>query len=187
MNKLTFDTAAFIKTMVFFVVLTTSWTFGWTYFSKPYSEHSFLSSLGFLLILPLSIYWGMGRKKLSALITTLIATNLVFVIGTFAVGMVMEFFSPSSQIPYALVNSFFVAFSMTIIFDRCYGVRFGYLTTALVYVFLLLAYYLLNKYKDGAVLLFDIKPAYAMFIVFQGLMLIPLAVGLNMDRVEAES
>lgn len=187
MNKITFDTAAFVRTILFFAMLTAGWTFGCTYFSKPYSENFFISGLGFLVIFPLSVYLGMGRGKLSALITTLIATNLVFVIETFAIKQVMEFVSPTSSIPNAVVNSFFIAFSMTIIFDRCYGVRFGYPTTGLVFVFLLLAYYLINRYQDSPVMLFDIKPVYAMFIVFHGLMLIPLAVGLNIDKVETES
>ncbi|MBC9915513.1 hypothetical protein [Chitinophaga varians] len=177
MNNISFHTAAFIKTLVFFLILTVLWTFVCRAMPDPGAVLVFLTGLGFLVLFPVSIYVGMGRKQLKALVTTLVATMLVFAVGTFIIFPLVSLIADATAL-YAVVNSCFVAVVMTLVFDKCYGVKFRYFTMGLIFVALLLAYYLLDQYKDASDMLFGIHPRLVMFNIFQGLLLIPLALGI---------
>jgi len=184
MNKISLHWPAFIKTLLFFLIFTVLWTI----FCKSVSELTsnglvFITSLGFLVLFPVSIYMGMGRGKLKALATTLVATIFIFVAGSFIIGPLVSLIS-GATILYAVTNSCFVAVSMTLVFDKCYGIKFRYFTMGLAFISLLLAYYMINWYNEAPDRLFDIHPRFAMFNIFQGLMLIPLLLGITTGTAE---
>ncbi|MGN7823457.1 hypothetical protein ACTJJB_25275 [Chitinophaga sp. 22536] len=186
MNKITFHTAAFLKAIIFFLILTVLWTVICHFISDPFgSGPIFLTGLGFLVLFPVSVYAGIGRKKLQALITSLIATIVIFVVASFIIFPLTALIS-NATILYAVLNSCFVAVTMTLVFDKCYGVRFRYFTIGLTFVALLLAYFLFNQYKDATDLPFGIHPRLMMFNVFQGLMLIPLLLGIVTGSAKQE-
>ncbi|NLR68863.1 hypothetical protein HGH92_31470 [Chitinophaga varians] len=184
MNKITFNTAAFLKTVIFFLILTVLWTVICHSMSDPFgSGPVFLTGLGFLVLFPVSIYAGIGRKKLQALVTSLIATIVVFAVASFII-LPLTTLITNATILYAVISSCFVAIAMTLVFDRCYGVRFRYFTIGLTFVALLLAYYLFSQYRDATDLPFGIHPRLMMFNVFQGLMLVPLLLGIVTGSTE---
>lgn len=183
MNKITFQTAAFIKTLVFFLVLTVLWTFVCRAMTDPGPVLVFLTGLGFLVLFPVSIYVGMGRQQLKALVTTLVATILIFVVGSFIIFPLVTLISDATAL-YAVLNSCFVAIAMTLVFDKSYGVKYRYFTMGLIFVALLLAYYLLHQYKDASDTLFNMHPRLIMFNIFQGLLLLSLSLGIATGSAE---
>jgi hypothetical protein len=179
MPNLTFNKKHFFKTLLIFLVL----TIGWTILCIKTDEFTdrdkgLVSGLGFLLTFSASVYLGQPRKSFFSFLYLSIITIAVFLGATFVLGPLIAL-SINSMVLYAVVNSILVAITMTIAFNKIYGIGLKYQTITLAAILMMLGYLVFSKVTDYIHFKYDIHPRLIMFNFFQLLLIIPLTLGIT--------
>ena len=187
MISLTFNKRNFFKTILLFLILSAVWTFTCIQANEFTDiDRGFITGFGFLLLFSASLYFGQNRKPLRSFILLAVITIVIFLIGTFILGPLIGL-STDSMVLYAVINSLFVSISMTLTLNKIYGINLRYLTMALTFIMLLIAYLLISKFDedDNYYLKYGVYPRMVMFNIFQFMLLIPLTIGITIKKASA--
>ena len=84
-----------------------------------------------------------------------------------------------SMLVYSICNSLFTSIVLTVLLDKFYGIQLKILTMVLTFISALASYYLDDRLDKDLFLNYNIHPRMTMFILFQGLTLVPLTLGLT--------
>jgi hypothetical protein len=185
MKNIAFNKFSFFTTILLFVVLTAAWTVlcvQYDEFTK--GDKGLVSGLGYLLILSFSIFCGIKSKSIANLVLLTVLVILTFLIGSFGLGLALDAVT-GSLVVYALVNALFVALVMTLALNKLSGIYFKWFTIGLIFVFLLVAYIIFVNLDDHLHLKYGLQPRLTMFIVFQFLLIVPLALGMALKSEDA--
>ena len=182
MTNLIFNKKAFFKTIIVFLTLSTAWTILCIVTNEfTNRDKGFITGLGFLLLLPTAIYFGQDLKGLLVLSSLALLTIVTFLIGSYVLGSIVGL-TTNSMVIYSIVNSFFVSITLTIFLNKIVGIELKTLTIGLTFFFLLLAYYLTDKWSDKLHVYSNFHPRLTMFNVFQFLLIIPLTLGMTLKK-----
>jgi hypothetical protein len=165
-DKLYFNTTAFIKTIFIFFLLSAVWTYTCYRFDEfTDNDKGLLSSMGFLAIIPISIYFGQGIKPLLFLFVLYIGTVGVFLFGSFVL-LLLGSTTNSVQI-YSLANAVFVS----IIYPKFVNLLKPFIlikpTIIAIFLLLVLAYYLIAMFTEDYYFGFYVNPRFITFNIFQ--------------------
>ena len=182
MTNLIFNKKAFFKTIIVFLTFSTAWTILCIVTNEfTNRDKGFITGLGFLLLLPTAIYFGQDLKGLLVLSSLALLTIVTFLIGSYVLGSIVGL-TTNSMVIYSIVNSFFVSITLTIFLNKIVGIELKTLTIGLTFFFLLLAYYLTDKWSDKLHVYSNFHPRLTMFNVFQFLLIIPLTLGMTLKK-----
>ena len=194
MGNFQFNVELFIRTLSIFALLTSIWT-GLAYLTNDFlifwnKDRGFITGLVFLLILAASIFFGQklkGYMDFGKLAAVVIST---FCFSSFILFPLVSSFSLSddaSGAVYCTVNSLFVSVAIIACLNRITYIQFKWQTTALTFLLLLMAYYVifysraLHELENYT----NIRSVAPMFVFFQSFMLIPLTLGMNLSKPNA--
>lgn len=187
MPKLNFELKSFFRTMGIFVVLTCSWTY-LSIITKEFTNNDkgLVTGIGFLLLFSFCIYFGQQMKEIKSLFFLIVLSFGTFLISSFVLGsLIGQLFN--SILLYSISNSLFVAVVMTFFLNKLKAIDFFITTVVLVWIFLIVAYYFLNKYEQPFYISYDIHPRITMFVIFQFALIIPLALGFSIKKKKDKS
>jgi uncharacterized membrane protein len=182
MKRLTFNSLSFLLTLVFFILLSAGWSIlciATDEFTNR--DKGFVSGLGFLLLPPLAIFLGQRPKGIQWLLFLVGCMLLIFLLASFAIGLLIAA-TTDSMVIYAIVNSLFVATATTFCLNKAVGIQFKRTTILSTFLCLLAAYALIDRYDEQLFIDHDIPIRVTLFNVFQLLLLVPLAVGMNVRK-----
>jgi hypothetical protein len=170
-----FNTKNFLKTILIFVILNFLWT---SICASTYELNrlGILSGLGFLLVLPLSFYLG---QQIKSVLVFIYLTGIVIGNFCFSSFVLLPFFMFSwfTGVIYAIINSILVSKILTSSLDYFYGIWHKKLTFYSTAFSCFMAYSLASFYKEDWM---------AMFGLFQFILILPLAFGLNFQFIKKE-
>jgi hypothetical protein len=180
-DKLYFNRTAFIKTIFIFFLLSAVWTYTCYRFDEfTDNDKGLLSSMGFLAIIPISIYFGQDIKPLTFLLILYIGTVGVFLFGSFVLFLLGA--ATNSYLIYSLANSVFVS----IVYPKFVNhlKPFTLLKPAIIAIFLLLvlAYYLISIFTEDYYFGFYVNPRFITFNIFQFFLIFPMAIGMSFKK-----
>ncbi len=184
MHQLAFHPRIFFRTVLFFLIATALWSVAVIHYDEfTENDKGLITGLGFLILMAASIIFGSGRLRLAKFVFLPIGVILIFLFGSFILLPLMMTIAETEWL-YYVCNALFVAVTMTFLIDRWDIVRFRKLTITLTWLCLIIAYVILDYFKSTSIPYFDIHPRIAMFILFQTMMIIPLALGMALGRKE---
>ncbi len=180
MNNLMFNWSNFLRTIIIFLVLTIVWTF----LCIKYDEFTdidkgLVSGLGYLILLAVSI--GQNFNHIGKIVFFIFLTIMTFLIGSYVIGPLIGF-TTNSMILYSIINSVFVSVTMAFFLDKLRGIEFKKSTTILTFLFLLLAYFIIDQIEDFLYIDYDMHPRLTMFIIFQFALIIPITIGITLKK-----
>lgn len=184
MHQLTFHSRIFFRTLLFFIITTALWSVAVTYYDEfTRYDKGLVTGLGFLTLMAASIIFGSGRLHFNKLVFLPLGIILIFLFGSFVLLPLMMTISRTEWI-YDVCNGLFVAVTMTFLIDRWDIIRFRKLTIALTWLCMIIAYVIMDRFGKNWIRHYDILPRVAMFVLFQTMMIIPLALGMALGRKE---
>ena len=181
--KLKFELKDFFRTLGVFLLLTGTWTYLSIYTEEfTNRDKGFVTGVGYLLLFSFSIYYGQRMKDRESFLLIIVLSVSTFLIGSFVLGSLIGLLL-GSILAYSILNSVFVDVVMTFFLSMLKAIDFLIPTMVLVWIFLTMAYYFVNRYEDQFYMSYDIHPRITMFVIFQSALIIPLALGLSMKKI----
>jgi hypothetical protein len=184
-----FDLKSFIKTILIFVVLSVVWT----YFSVitdrfTKNDKGMLTGLGYLVIFASSIYFGRKLKFFDYWLMLILFTVIIFCLSSFVFLPGLFFLVLDADVAgwiiYTIGNSIFVAWALTLVLQKFYGLQNRKLTMIITAISALASYgviFWITEYAKHAVPDY-VEDIHGMFNIFQLFLIVPLAAGLSMPR-----
>lgn len=184
--KLYFNTITFIKTIFIFFLLSAIWTYTcYRYSEFTDNDKGLLTCMGFLAIIPFSIFFGQGIKPLLFLFVLYIGTVGVFLFGSF-VSLLLGSATNSFQI-YSLANAVFVS----IIYPKFVNLLKPFIlikpTIIAIFLLLLLAYYLIAIFTEDFYFGIYVNARFITFNIFQFFLILPMAIGMSFKKINESS
>lgn len=184
MHQLAFHPRIFFRTVLFFLIATAIWSVAVTHYDEfTKNDKGLVTGLGFLTLMAASIIFGSGRLHLAKLVFLPIGVILIFLFGSFILLPLMMTIT-ETEWAYNVCNGLFVAVTMTFLIDRWDIVRFRKLTIALTWLCMIIAYVIMDRFGKSWIWQYDILPRVALFVLFNTMMIIPLALGMALGRKE---
>jgi hypothetical protein len=179
MNNLTFNNKSFLRTIVLFCFLNLIWTFLCIKTDEFTNiDKGLITGLGFLLLFSISFYFGQPLQNATTLLLLSLSFILTFLIASFIIGAAVQRAIESILI-YSICNSLFTSVVLTMLLNKFYGIQFKTGTIILTFICALSSYYLMDRFDKKLYLNYNIHPRMTMFLLFQGLTIIPLTLGLT--------
>jgi hypothetical protein len=184
-----FDLKSFIKTILIFVVLSVVWT----YFSVitdrfTKNDKGMLTGLGHLVIFASSIYFGRKLKFFDYWLMLILFTVIIFCVSSFVFLPGLFFLVLDADVAgwiiYAIGNSIFVAWALTLVLQKFYGLQNRKLTMIITAICALASYgviFWITEYAKHDVPDY-VEDILSIFNIFQLFLIVPLAAGLSMPR-----
>jgi len=186
MADITFNAKGFIRTVVIFLILTTGWTVVCIETNEfTDRDKGFVAGIGFLFLFTTSIFLGQKLKKISQFGILILLTFGSFMVGSYVLGLLIGS-TTNSMFIYSIANSLFVSWAMIYFVNRIIKIDFKKQTIMLSFIFLLLAYFLIDKLSDRLYLNYNIHPRMTMFNFFQLALIIPLTLGMTVKKASTQ-
>lgn len=188
-----FAVKPFVTTILLFVVLNTVWTY-FSVLTDRFTERDkgLVTGLGYLVIFASAIYFG--RKpafwgKWFVLVFCMIA---LFLLSTFILGPLMQlagyYVGDWFEMMYFVVNSIWVAWALTALLNRFYGMANPKKTTIITSVCMMGAYVVTYLETKHYIYLPDyLSDIHGMFNIFHLFLIVPLAAGLSVRKDAASA
>lgn len=179
LGNLTFNNRLFFKTILLFCSLCVTWTILCIMTNEfTHTDKGLITGLGFLLLFSSSFYFGQPLQGARTLLLLSLSFIVTFLIASFIVSAAVRM-GTDSMLVYSICNSLFTSVVLTLLLNKFYGVQLKMLTVILTFIFALVSYYLMDSLNKNLYLNYNIHPRMTMFILFQGLTIIPLTLGLT--------
>ncbi|WP_341838707.1 hypothetical protein [Chitinophaga caseinilytica] len=186
MPQFTLKPFLFFRTVLFYLAATIAWTVA-AIRTQEFGEpgEGFILELGYLLILGFSLVVGMRNFRSGMLVMIPAGVILIFLIATFVLGLALLAMHAPVWI-YFIMNAAFVSVAMTWLIDWWDELSFRKWTIVLTGGCLLIGYLLIGVCKSALEEEFNIKARMSMFLIFQTVLIIPLAFGMAVEKLGAE-
>jgi hypothetical protein len=182
MVRTVFHIRYLLRTLLVFLLLSLGWTICCLYYNEfTDTDKGLVSGLGFICLFALSFYIGMPPKKIKHLAVLLVAFLCVFLVSSFIIGPLFGF-TTNSHSAFAIASSLFTATTLAYVLDRLYGILYYYTTIIATIGCALAAHWLWSQYSNYFNIHFSIHPRIFLFNIYQLLVLLPLALGLIIQK-----
>jgi hypothetical protein len=154
----------------------------WTYLSIVSDEFTkddkgLITGLGYLLIFSLSLFITQPNLNFKKIFFLSFGIIVIFLISSFLLFIFLVQFTNSIMI-YGVIASVLTSILLIVLLDKLFVVNGKFKMIFITFCVSMVAYYLMYIFKDKLNIEYNISPRMSMFLIFQGLLIIPLSLSI---------
>ena len=172
----------FLKTIVIYYSVSIFWTYLCISFDEFTDKDKGLASgLGYLVIFSLSFYLGSTEKQKHPFFIFTLAIIAAFLVLSFVMTPVLGAVFQIRTLVW-IVSAIANSIALTWLIGCFYEISTKYKIVLLTIIFELAAYFVMEKYSDALYNKYHMNQRLAMFVVFQGFVIVSLTLGISIRK-----